>query len=238
MGIHFWLMVLAWASLVLALGGAAAIGFDEARHPQKMRVMNWVWPLTSLYAPVLGLWLYFAMGRGMAADRVQGHERPHAMDAQNRGRAAKVDWRQIAISTSHCGAGCALGDIVGESLVFAAGWSLWGEPLYADYAVTLVLAWVLGIAFQYFSIKPMRGLGAGEALAAAVKADTLSILFFQVGMYGWMAVVHFVLFAAPHLEPNSAVFWLMMQIGMLLGCATAWPVNGWLLRSGLKERMG
>ena len=29
----------------------------------------------------------------------------------------------------------------------------------------------------------------------------------------------------------------MMQIGMALGFATAYPVNWWLLRIGLKERM-
>ena len=29
----------------------------------------------------------------------------------------------------------------------------------------------------------------------------------------------------------------MMQIGMIVGFFTAWPVNAWLIRKGWKERM-
>lgn len=29
----------------------------------------------------------------------------------------------------------------------------------------------------------------------------------------------------------------MMQIGMILGFVTSWPVNRWLLRQGIKEPM-
>jgi hypothetical protein len=223
--IPFWLMVIAWFSLSASVLGAAAIAIDEFRRPQTMWVMNLVWPLTSLYAPVIGVWAYFAFGRTAGGDD----------DA--RGAGGDVNWKQIAVSTSHCGAGCALADMIGENIVFAGHWSLLGQMLYAEYAVTLALAWTLGIAFQYFAIKPMKQLSTGEALVASAKADTLSIVFFQVGMYGWMAVVYFVLLAHPHLEPRSAVFWLMMQIGMMLGYVTAWPVNVWLLRRGFKKAM-
>jgi hypothetical protein len=34
-----------------------------------------------------------------------------------------------------------------------------------------------------------------------------------------------------------AVFWFMMQIAMIVGWATAYPANTWLLRKGWKERM-
>jgi hypothetical protein len=39
------------------------------------------------------------------------------------------------------------------------------------------------------------------------------------------------------LEANSPVFWFMLQIGMLAGLATSVPVNLWLVKRGLKERM-
>lgn len=57
-------------------------------------------------------------------------------------------------------------------------------------------------------------------------------------MYAWMAFVYFVLFPHPHLEPSSPIFWFMMQIAMLVGFATSYPVNKWLLRKGIKEAMG
>lgn len=84
----------------------------------------------------------------------------------------------------------------------------------------------------------MRGLmSVREGIIAAVKADTLSLTAFEVGMFGWMALVYFVLFPGGRLHPDDAVFWFMMQIGMMLGFLTAFPVNGWLLSQGIKEPM-
>jgi hypothetical protein len=69
---------------------------------------------------------------------------------------------------------------------------------------------------------------------AALKADTLSLTFFEVGLFGWMALAYFVLFPAPgHLHPDCPGYWLLMQIGFV----TAYPVNLWLIRRGIKEAM-
>jgi len=83
----------------------------------------------------------------------------------------------------------------------------------------------------------MRHLSPAEGILAAIKADTLSILAFQVGMYAWMAVTFFLLFPHPHLTAFDARYWLMMQVAMMCGFATAYPVNAWLIRAGLKETM-
>jgi hypothetical protein len=42
--------------------------------------------------------------------------------------------------------------------VFLFSWKLFGLFLYAKFVVNYVLAYVLGIAFQYYSIKPIKGL--------------------------------------------------------------------------------
>lgn len=58
------------------------------------------------------------------------------------------------------------------------------------------------------------------------------------GLFGWMAVMAFVLFPAPHpLMPGSAAFWFLMQIGMMVGFATSWPANVWLVNRGIKIPM-
>jgi hypothetical protein len=108
-----------------------------------------------------------------------------------------------------------------------------GSKLILDFA----FAYLLGIAFQYFTIAPMRGLSFGKGVAAAAKADTISIAMFEVGMFGWMAITYFVLFPGPHLEPGMAVFWFMMQIAMIIGSLTAMPANAWLIHKGWKEKM-
>jgi hypothetical protein len=86
-------------------------------------------------------------------------------------RAPDPTWRQIAVSDSHCGAGCVIGDIIAEFSLFALGWTLFGKSLYAEYAGDLLLAWLFGIAFQYLAIAPMRNLSLGQGLIAAVKSD-------------------------------------------------------------------
>jgi ABC-type nitrate/sulfonate/bicarbonate transport system permease component len=65
-------------------------------------------------------------------------------------------WKKVFISTTHCVSGCVIGDVIGAPIVFAAGWMLFVERLYADYVILFALAYVFGIAFQYFPIRAMR----------------------------------------------------------------------------------
>jgi hypothetical protein len=37
--------------------------------------------------------------------------------------------------------------------------------------------------------------------------------------------------------PNSAAFWFLTQIGMMIGFATSWPANVWLVNRGIKVPM-
>jgi hypothetical protein len=113
-----------------------------------------------------------------------------------------------------------------------------GRALYAEYAGDLFLAWLFGIAFQYFTIKPMRNLSPIEGLKAALKSDTLAIITFEIGLFAWMALMYFVFFPHPHLKPTEATYWFMMQIGMVLGFLTSYPMNRWLIKVGWKAVMG
>ncbi|MCW2703243.1 MAG: Membrane protein [Blastococcus sp.] len=98
-----------------------------------------------------------------------------------------------------------------------------------------ILAVALGLAFQYFAIAPMRGLSFRKGIAAAAKADILSLTAFEVGLFGWMTLMAFVFFPNPHLMPSSPVFRFLMQLGMIVGYFTSWPANAWLIRRGIKE---
>ena len=97
-----------------------------------------------------------------------------------------------------------------------------------------MLAYLFGVAFQYFSVAPMRGLGLAEGLREAIKIDTLSLVAFEIGMFAWMAVRAWMF---PNLHPTQWTYWFMMQIAMVLGFATTFPVNWWLIRRGTKEKM-
>ena len=66
----------------------------------------------------------------------------------------------------------------------------------------------------------------------------LSLTGWQVGIYGFMGLAHFVLFLAffgGKVDAGRLVFWAAMQIAMLAGLATAYFPNWWLIRSGPKK---
>ncbi|MHA6720217.1 DUF4396 domain-containing protein [Sphingomonas sp. RS6] len=149
---------------------------------------------------------------------------------------------------SHCGAGCTLGDIIAEWAAFAVpaiaiwfGWqSLFAEKLFAVWIVDFLLAFLIGVGFQHFTIKPTRDLSPGQGIIAALKADIASITAWQVGMYGLMAVIQFAWFKPAYggiADVATPEFWFAMQLAMLAGFATSYPVNWRLIRAGLKERM-
>jgi hypothetical protein len=226
-----WLTGLAWASLAIAAVCAVDVLVDihVRRRRQTMPVMEAVWPVTALYLGPVASVAYRRWGRPASTRWLheQGLDEP----------PDRPFWTKVAVGVSHCGAGCTLGDIAAEWIVFAVGATVAGLALVPEYIGDYVLALALGIGFQYFAIAPMRGLGIRKGIVQAAKADVLSLTAFEVGLFGWMALMAFVFFPAPHLRPDSPVYWLGMQIGMVLGFATAWPVNVWLIRRGIKEAM-
>ncbi|WP_231121687.1 DUF4396 domain-containing protein [Motilibacter peucedani] len=215
-------------ALLSALTCAAEIVWDIRVRGwrQHMAVMEWVWPITALYAGPLATWAYRAWGRAAT----------HRADDAG-GMPEKPFWAAVAVGTTHCGAGCTLGDIAAETVVFLLGLQLAGSALLAEYAGDFLLALLLGVLFQYFAIAPMRGLGLRRGLAVATKADVLSLTAFEVGLFGWMAVMSLALFPDPHLRPASPAYWFLMQVGMCIGFATSYPMNWWLVRRGVKEAM-
>jgi hypothetical protein len=243
--IPFWLHALAIGAL--AFGGACAIivAIDVARHPQHMGIMNVVWPVVATFAGAIALWGYFVYGR-LAT-------REMAMPAMKKNEEPPSKKRtpfpvMVGKGAAHCGSGCAIGDIAAEWLVFSLpvvavwfGWhSLFEQKIFAVWIVDYFFAFALGIVFQYFTIAPMRGLSLGPGIWAAVKADTLSLTAWQVGMYGFMALAQFAYFRpllGKMLEVNTPEFWFTMQIAMLAGFVTSYPVNWWLIRAGIKEKM-
>ena len=218
-----WLDAVSWISIIFGFVTAGIISNYLVAHPQKMGIMNIVWPVTGLYFPLIGLWFYRAMGRPMAADApAMKGEQPY--------------WKRIFLSATHCGSGCVIGDVLGPLIVFGFGLTLLGSVHFAEYVAEFVLAYAFGIAFQYFPIRSMRNVPPREAILDAVKADTLALVAFEVGMFGWMAIAQYVLLPS-HPSPDSAVFWFMMQIGMIFGFVTTYPANWLLIRSGIKSGM-
>jgi hypothetical protein len=227
-------------SLCTGAGCCILLIIDLIGRPQPMGIMDLVWPLTALYSGPLGLYAYYTIGR---APRKKLEQQPASSPGsgpespQMPPHRPKPFWQSILTGTLHCGSGCTLGDIFAEFFLARVAIRLFASKLLTNWTVEYIFAFVIGIIFQYFAIRPMKkDLSGTQALIAALKSDALSLTFWQLGMYGWMAVATFLLF---HHALSSAdpLFWWMMQLGMLAGFLTAWPINRWLLKQGIKEAM-
>lgn len=240
-----WLHGLSIAYLFLGWFCSGVVAADLLRHPQHMWIMNVVWPVTALFGTVWIVWQYFSYGRLASHESAPTAEERHEETPNKPVTPFPII---VANGTLHCGSGCVLGDICAEWLAFAFpaiavafGWqSLFSEKMFAVWILDYLFAYAFGIVFQYFTIAPMRGLSFAAGMVAAIKADTLSLTAWQIGMYAFMAIAFFAIFRAGFgvaLEVNSFEFWFMMQIAMIAGFLTSYPVNWWLITHGFKERM-
>ncbi len=78
-----------------------------------------------------------------------------------------------------------------------------------------VLALFFGIFFQYFSIAPMTGQYGLITLWRSAKADFLSLTFFEIGLFGWMAIFQVAIFDGK-LPMDTVAYWWMMQVYLSL----------------------
>lgn len=150
--------------------------------------MNLVWPISALFGRVLWPWGYVRFGR-LAAGAGES-DRPTPF------------WAKVAKGASPCGSGCMPGDVGAEWLAFVVpaitvwfgyGW-LFPKKMPALWVLDYVLAIGFGIAFQCFTSVPMRRLSVRDGLWQAVKADTLPLTAWQLGMYRCMALAAFGIF--------------------------------------------
>lgn len=225
------------AGLIIALILAINVIF----HKQSMKIMNIVWVLTGLWGHYFALFAYYTFGirkdsmvevapvESMKMDM----KMPMEMDMPD----MRPIWQSITLSAFHCGAGCTLADLIGEWFTYWVPLRIGGSLIAGSWVLDFVLALVIGVFFQFAAIREMEKISFSKAVSRAFKADFFSLLAWQVGMYGWMAVVTFVLFTDAPLEKTSWTFWFMMQIAMLFGFILSYPVNALLIRAGIKKGM-
>ena len=215
------LEIIAWIFVLLGVATGLAILRDVMRHPQPMQIMNVTWPVNGLFTPVFGWWVYKKLGRP---------------DAEAGGHTDKPFPQSVLVGVTHCAGGCVLGDSIAAPVVSAIGFTIAGSLLLGHFAGEFIAAYLFGIAFQML---PMMSMGESNPLRAfinAIKADTLSLVAFEIGMFGFIALSFKVLLPEePHVA--SATFWFMMQIAMIIGFATAYPANWWLIKRGIKHGM-
>ena len=219
-----WLTAVSWAYVGLALLCAAIILYDVygRGYRQPTGVMGVVWPITALYFGPLALPAYQRWGR----PRSEKWRREHG--------SAPEKSLPVAAATGGIpgGAASAVGHVIGVPLVVLTGLTIAGQSLWVMILVIAAIATVLLFAFEYFfSTVTTRGLPAGRGLVVALLIALVTVLAFDVGMGGWMLVMHFLLFMPPL---TDVTFLFLMQVGLVLGFLTGYPAVLWLVRRGTK----
>ncbi|MEJ7842375.1 MAG: DUF4396 domain-containing protein [Rubrobacter sp.] len=219
-----WLTAVSWVFVGLALLCAAAILYDVygRGYRQRTGVMNLVWPITALYLGPLALPAYYRWGR------------PRSEKWQEEHGSAPEKNLPVAAATGGTpgGAASAIGHVLGVPLVVLSGLTIAGQALWVMILFIAIIATVLLFAFEYFfSTVPTRGLSRGKGLGVALLIALVTVLAFDVGMGGWMLVLHFLFFMPPL---TDVTFLFLMQVGLILGFLTGYPAVLWLVRRGVK----
>lgn len=235
-----------WVSAFFVCSGfgiAIYIAIDLTKHKQSMKIMNAVWILTAIWGNYLALWAYNKFGKKSSMNMAMENNDQNMMNMDSMNmpmdhmNSEHPQWTSIALSALHCGAGCTLADIIGEWFTAYVPVTIAGSQLFGNWVLDFVLALIIGVYFQFYAIREMEKISIPVALSRAFKADFFSLLSWQIGMYGWMAIVYFILFPHSFLPKDTWQFWFMMQIAMFIGFICAYPMNALLIKLGVKKGM-
>lgn len=254
--------ILSIFSLLVAFGSTGVILVYIIRYPRPMKVMNAVWPLTTLWGGLAGLWAFFTFGSPAlppsshpvqpSATSPSPAQRSMSEKPPMPGMQTPTDrpvmhanmemgnqpfWQKVTLSTFHCGAGCTLADLIGEWLGPFFLLSIGLRGIVWMWILDYILALLIGAYFQYAAIRPtLPHLSARQVFGRAMKIDFLSLTSWQIGMYAFSYLVFFVILAAP-LPHDTWTFWYTMQLAMCTGFLFSYPMNWYLIKKGIKPAM-
>lgn len=214
-----WIDVAALAWLALALASSAYVAWDAFFNNPELTVMRWGWLLVTLYTGPLGAALYVLSCK---EPRPGTHE-----------RFITPLWKQGVGSTIHCVAGDATG------IVFAATvTAIIGFPMWLDLIVEYALGFGFGLLiFQSLFMKDMMGGSYRAALRKTLVPEWLSMNTVMAGMVPAMV---FLMMGQDMraMHPSHVLYWAAMSMSVIVGFVLAYPVNVWLVATGLKHGMG
>ncbi|GAB3669153.1 DUF4396 domain-containing protein [Nocardioides korecus] len=207
-----WLTPIAWAYIAASIITATYLAYDIylRRHRHRTVASELVWVTSALYlGPIAGV-LYHRYGRTTGSST-----------------GLPSDSQPIAIQGLPGGGASAVSHLIGVPLVIASGLTIAGINLW----VMILTIAVLAAAFLFLYERTTGGSthpGHTRSSVAAAGASVLTVLAFDIGMGGWMLLLHFNEYMPAATEGS---FWFLMQIGIVLGLLSGYPAVKWLTRN-------
>ncbi len=207
-----WLTPVAWTFNTLSLLSAAFIAADIylARRRHDNVASELVWITSGLYLGPIAIAVY--LSRGRANDSSTPAD----------GTVGRADETAVAVLPG--GGASAVAHLIAVPFVVAVGWTIAGLAMWPMILVIAVLVIVMLTVYERVaSRRHHRGISIGAAIVAAV----ITVVAFDIGMVGWMLLLHYNNAMPPVTE---STFWFLMQIGVIVGLLTGYPAVKWLLR--------
>lgn len=210
-----WLTPVATIYISLSLLSTLVIAGDiygfRRRHPSTIAKLVWV--TSGLYLGPVAVWWYFNRG-------------PVRSDGS--GSSTEPPYGETASALLPGGSASAIAHLIAVPAVAALGWTIAGLAMWPMILVIAVLVTAMLAGYEFMASRlpgsRAKSLTVGTALFAAV----VTVMAFDIGMVGWMLLLHFNDAMPP---VSEGTFWFLMQIGVLVGLATGYPAVRWLLRS-------
>ena len=202
---------------ILALGSLIFLIYDFVTNTPATGVMKLAWVLVVLYTGPVGLFIYLLSCRQPLPGTHDEFIKPH--------------WKQTVGSILHCLSGDVTGIIIGAIIV-----SFFVIANGIDLIVEYIAGFTCGLLiFQSVFMLPMLGGNYLNAVRKTFFAEFVSMNMLMVGMFPTMLVLKY--FLPPGREPSSIVFWGVMSAASIVGALTAYPINSWMVRRGIKHGM-
>ncbi len=206
--------LIAW--FVLAAGSTAYVAYGQFAGNPEPTVMKWGFILVTLYMGPFGLLLY------VLADK---EPRP----GEHEHFTAPL-WKQGVGSTIHCVAGDATGIILAAVVTASLG-----LPMWIDLIVEYVAGFSFGLfIFQSLFMKKMMGGTYWENVRKSFMPEFISMNAMMAGMAPTMT---FLMMGRDMraMDPLELAFWGVMSVGVMVGFATAYPFNVWMVKKKVKH---
>lgn len=215
-----WLTPVAWTYIALALLSTAVIAADiylnRRRHDNIASELVWV--TSGLYLGPFAIPVY--MARGRTAATTASTSDPTSANAV----ATKPEDAAVAVLPG--GGASAVAHLLAVPLVAAIGWTIAGLAMWPMILVIAVFATLMLAVYERVASNRRSGLTRRLTVGAALFAAFVTVAAFDVGMVGWMLLLHFN-DAMPAVTEST--FWFLMQVGVIIGLATGYPAVRWLL---------
>ena len=217
-----WLSPVAWTYITLALLATAVIAADIylGRRRHSSVASELVWVTTGLYLGPFAIPVYLNRGRTNAAATTASTATAQETATNN---------SDAAVAVLPGGGASAVAHLIAVPFVAAIGWTIAGLAMWPMIIIIAILATVMLAVYERHATKTTSaatGRGRGLTVGAAFFGALVTVAAFDVGMVGWMLLLHFNNAMPPVSDGN---FWFLMQIGVLVGLATGYPAVRWLL---------